>query len=37
MIKYMQVDATYLNEYMKSKNFDVPVLNLGNPHEYTIK
>lgn len=36
MIRLMDIDYDYLKAFIKMENFDVPVINTGNPDEYTI-
>lgn len=35
--KYMQIPQNELKDFFKKHNMDVPVLNIGNPDEFTIK
>ncbi|MFO7937151.1 MAG: UDP-glucuronic acid decarboxylase family protein [Kiritimatiellia bacterium] len=37
MTRFMKMPRTEITEFFKSKNMAIPVINVGNPDEYTIK
>jgi len=35
-IKYMDKDVSFVDDFFRQRGFDVPVLNIGNPGEFTV-
>lgn len=36
-LRYMCQDVNYLHDFFAQRGFDIPVLNIGNPHEFTVR